>query len=128
VTQVRRKLGSPRIPLADITPRSPSPIKGDWDDARGVRNVVEHESPTQQDLPRTGGLVSAISLLTEEDAKELLLLSAKSNISLAVAIKDMVLGRQKSSRDASHPMEESYESNLVDTFISDDYRHWPANA
>ncbi|KAK4096962.1 hypothetical protein N658DRAFT_317217 [Parathielavia hyrcaniae] len=90
-TQIMSTLSSPRIPLADITPlvlaAKSSPESRFWSLDQGQ---VDLPSPPQS-RRHAPDLTSAIGLLTEDETRRLLLLSAQSNASLATAIREIAL-------------------------------------
>ncbi len=113
-SQSVRDPGSPRTPLADITPfvlaaeSCSSPSFFDTDGA---------ELPRQRRSPCLAtDITGAIDLLTADETRRLLLLSAQSNISLATTIRDIAFTRI--SRRSSAQVDQSY---LADTFRFDEH-------
>ncbi len=105
------------MPLADITPfvlAAEDPAHAGFFD---TANACP-EPPTQQQAPclRTD-ITGAIELLTADEARRLLLLSAQSNMSLATTIRDIAFAR--SSRRSSAQVD---ESSLADTFVFDEHQ------
>jgi len=112
-TQISRESGSPRTPLADITPlvlAAGSPFTSP------ASNVADMKSrPLKRSAYSGSDLTGAIDMLTADDAKQLLLLSAQSNVSLAHAIREIAASR--ASKLSINEMQQSY---LADTFIFDE--------
>lgn len=106
----------PRTPLADITPLSSTderPHNLGKPDPGAMAQQVPTESPRlSPDLPQ------AIDLLTAHEARWLLLLSARSDTSLANVIQEIACHRARDARDARHSqkVETAYPSYLADTF------------
>ena len=109
-----RNPGSPRTPLADITPfvlaaescSSPPPF-----------DTVNAELPPQQRSPCLAtDITGAINLLTVDETRRLLLMLAQSNMSLATTIRDIAFARI--SRRSSAQVDQSY---LADTFRFDEH-------
>ena len=114
-TQSARSPGSPRTPLADITPfvlaaeSCSSPSFFD--------TAVNAELPPRQRSPYPAtDITGAIDLLTADETRRLLLLSAQSNMSLATTIRDIAFARI--SRRSSAQVDQSY---LADTFRFDEH-------
>jgi hypothetical protein len=113
-TQIVRQPGSPRVPLADITPFV---LAAESDPSSHSFDAAEVEPPRQQRSPHPApNLAGAIDMLTADDARQLLLLSAQSNMSLAVAIRQLAVARIRRP-----PARRAQESYLADTFTFDEY-------
>ena len=113
-THIARKPGSPRIPLADITPFV---LAAESAPSSNSSDTAEVEPWPQQGSPRPApSLARAIGMLTADDARQLLLLSAQSNISLAAAIMKITVDRVQKL-----PAKRVQESYLADTFTFDEH-------
>ncbi|KAK4120138.1 hypothetical protein N657DRAFT_636818 [Parathielavia appendiculata] len=119
-TQIMSRLTLPRMPLADITPlvlaAESSSESSFWsfDEAQ-----VQLASPPRS-RRHAPDLTRAIDLLTPDEARRLLLLSAQSNTSVATAIREIALVRAEPSM--SPKQLELNESYVADTFRFDDPR------
>ncbi|KAK4151232.1 hypothetical protein C8A00DRAFT_17350 [Chaetomidium leptoderma] len=109
-SQIFRNPDSPRTPLADITP-----LVLAAESAANTSTVHVGPPPGQRSHCRTPDLTGAIDLLTADEARQLLLLSAQSNVSLATAIQEMALTR------SPRPTGQIHYSCLADTFRFDEY-------
>ncbi|KAK3305019.1 uncharacterized protein B0T15DRAFT_531102 [Chaetomium strumarium] len=115
-----------RIPLADITP----PASFDTDDDGALvppPDVTMVHTGTGNELParyRTPSLPAAIDLLTDDEARRLLLRAAQANLSLAAAIRQVALTRADNAVCRTRAVEpirqDSRESFLVDTFVEEE--------
>lgn len=108
-----RDPSAPRTPLADITHfvLAAESASNFWSS-----DTVNVESPRQPSSPCLApDITGDIDLLTADEARGLLLLSAQSNMSLATAIRGIALNR--SSRRSMAQVE---ESDLADTFRFDE--------
>lgn len=109
----------PRVPLADITSlvlaaESHSGFNDGNEPDGGPRTfkMEEPQSPTQP-RPFSGpDLTGAVDMLTADEARQLLLMSARSDISLANAIKEIAI-----SRSSIQSTQECDQISLADTFI-----------
>ncbi|AEO59459.1 hypothetical protein MYCTH_2307804 [Thermothelomyces thermophilus ATCC 42464] len=116
---------APRMPLADITSlvlaaESPSSFGSrNQSDARPQSSKMEMEpqSPKQRRPFSVPDLTGAVDMLTASEARHLLLMSARSDTSLANAIKEIAISR--ASIRSTQEFEQSY---LADTFICDEDR------
>ncbi|KAK4244308.1 hypothetical protein C7999DRAFT_17428 [Corynascus novoguineensis] len=109
---------SPRIPLADITPLVLAAESSSSLCSPDVSSP-EPQSPKRHTFSAPD-LDQAVNMLTADQARQLLLVSAQSNTWLAYAIKKIAIhhASQRSTRDAQ-------QSYLADTFIYDE-RYIPA--
>ncbi|KAL2167455.1 hypothetical protein VTG60DRAFT_1206 [Thermothelomyces hinnuleus] len=103
---------APRRPLADITSlvlaaESPSSFSN--------RNESDAQSPRQRRPFSVPDLTGAVDMLTADEARRLLLMSARSDTSMANAIKEIAISR--ASIRSTQEFEQSY---LADTFICDE--------
>ena len=111
-----RNSGSPRVPLADITPFVLA-AESDASTFYSSSTVDVELPPQRRSRPRPiPDITGAIDLLTADEARRLLLLSAQSNTSLAAAIRDIAVAR--SSRRAPEPQ---VDMELADTFIFEEH-------
>jgi hypothetical protein len=111
--QIIRNPGVPRTPLADITHfvLAAESASNFW-----LPDTVNAESSPQPPSPCLApDITGDIDLLTADEARRLLLLSAQSNMSLASAIRGIALNR--SSRQSIAQVE---HSDLADTFRFDE--------
>ncbi|KAG7286854.1 hypothetical protein NEMBOFW57_009172 [Staphylotrichum longicolle] len=107
--QLIRNPGAPRTPLADITHfvLATESASNFWSS-----DTVNAEPPRRPSSPCLApDITGDIDLLTADEARRLLLLSAQSNMSLATAIRGIALHR--SSRRSMAQVE---DSDLADTF------------
>ncbi|KAK3898692.1 hypothetical protein C8A05DRAFT_18769 [Staphylotrichum tortipilum] len=112
-----RNSGSPRVPLADITPFVLA-AESDASTFYSSSTVDVELPPQRQGRPRPiPDITGAINLLTADETSRLLLLSAQSNTSLAAAIRDIAVAR--SSRQQPEPQ---VDMELADTFIFEEHR------
>ncbi|KAK4033551.1 hypothetical protein C8A01DRAFT_49898 [Parachaetomium inaequale] len=114
-TQIIRKPGSPRIPLADITTsvlaaETPASFYTHAPDLAGIKPQTPKRSPCP-----ASDLTGAVDMLTPDEAKQLLLLSAQSNPSLAHTIRGIAVTR--TPRLSPAQVQQSY---LADTFRFDE--------
>ncbi|KAH6842201.1 hypothetical protein B0I37DRAFT_193758 [Chaetomium sp. MPI-CAGE-AT-0009] len=113
-TKITRNANSPRIPLADITSlvlAADSPTSFYASDIASVRS-----QSSKGDTYPTSDLSGAVDMLTGDEAKQLLLLSAQSNMSLADAIKGIAI-----SRSQIEPTQQVHHDYLADTFRFDEH-------
>ncbi|KAK4233126.1 hypothetical protein C8A03DRAFT_19733 [Achaetomium macrosporum] len=112
--------GCPRIPLADITPPASLDADGAFPNSGLPPDVtmvdIAMELPARYRAP---SLPAAIDLLTEDEARRLLLRAAQSNLSLAAAIRQIALSRADAARSTRSAEQMRQESFLVDTFVED---------
>ncbi|KAL2264989.1 hypothetical protein VTJ83DRAFT_7499 [Remersonia thermophila] len=138
---------SPRTPLADITPlvlgasySSESSASASFYDSQATVEQAEEEeipeTPPPPEFPTLSSdgqpqrlvpsLASAIDLLTADEARHLLLVSAQSNMSVAAAIKELALSRMSSSHRPTPPTPPSptpvpaRRNSLADTILFDE--------
>jgi hypothetical protein len=117
-TQIIRQPGSPRIPLADITAlvlaaETPASFYTHASDPVRIKPQPSRRSPGP-----ASDLTGAVDMLTPDEAKQLLLLSAQSNTSLAYAIRGIAVSRTPRPSPAK-----SQESYLADTFRFDEQQY-----
>jgi hypothetical protein len=113
-TKITRNANSPRIPLADITSlvlAADSPATFYASEAAGVKS----QSSKTSAYP-TSDLTGAVDMLTADEAKRLLLMSAQSNMSLADAIRGIAISR--SQTESTQEVQQDY---LPDTFVFDEH-------
>jgi hypothetical protein len=113
-TKITRNPNSPRIPLADITSlvlAADGPTSFYSSDTASV----ESQSTEGNTYPASD-LTGAVDMLTADEAKRLLLLSAQSNMSLADAIRGIAISR--SQTESTQEVQHDY---LADTFRFDEH-------
>ncbi|AEO64794.1 uncharacterized protein THITE_2169781 [Thermothielavioides terrestris NRRL 8126] len=110
-----------RTPLADITARAlaveSAPAEPAALPARRAARDARHMQTRHRRRPSLcRGLADDINLLTEDEARRLLLLSAQSNSYLAAAIRELSFGRSSDAWDVNRMQLHARQSCLVDTF------------
>ncbi|KAL1838122.1 hypothetical protein VTJ49DRAFT_3001 [Mycothermus thermophilus] len=130
---------SPRTPLADITPlvlgasySSESSASASFYDSQATEDEIP-ETPQLPEFPTLSSdgqaqrlvpsLASAIDLLTADEAKNLLLVSAQSNMSVAAAIKELALSRMHPVNRPTPPTPTpvpARRNSLADTILFDE--------
>jgi hypothetical protein len=129
---------SPRTPLADITPLV---VGASYSDESSPSASFDSQA-TEDEIPEPAAmrqrpatpmddqtsrfvptLASAIDLLTPDEARHLLLVSAQSNMSVAAAIKELALDRirtQNRPTPATPTPARARRNSLADTIVFDE--------
>ncbi|KAH6617634.1 hypothetical protein F5144DRAFT_596597 [Chaetomium tenue] len=113
-TKFTRNANAPRVPLADITSLV---LAADCPTTFYASEAADAHSQSSTSL--ASDLSGAVDMLTTDEAKRLLLMSAQSNMSLAEAIRGIAISRsQTESSQSTQQVEPDY---LADTFVFDEH-------